>query len=328
MSEDPKLLGKVAVLMGGRSSEREVSLMSGNGVLNALRSRGVDAHGFDPASESLQSLKDGGYDRVFIALHGRYGEDGTIQGALELLGIPYTGSGVMASAIAMDKVRTKQIWIAQGLPTPRYLSLTAIDQLDTVVQYLGLPLIMKPPHEGSTIGITKVTAADQLVEAYDAAARLDREVLAEEYIDGRELTVAVLGSGAAATALPIVEIRAPQGNYDYQNKYFSDETQYLCPAPLPQSLTREISRIAVAAYRAVACEGWGRVDFMLSARDDKAYLLEVNTSPGMTGHSLVPMAARALDMSYEDLVLKIVAGASLKVHQGHQPNQGMEAVRS
>ena len=325
MSQDPKSLGKVAVLMGGRSSEREISLLSGNGVLQALRAKGVDAHGFDPASESLQALKDGGYDRAFIALHGRYGEDGTIQGALELLGIPYTGSGVMASAIAMDKVRTKQIWIAQGLPTPRYLSINAIDQLDTVVQYLGLPLIMKPPHEGSTIGITKVTAADQLVEAYAAAARLDREVMAEEYIDGRELTVAVLGSGEQAAALPIVEIRAPQGNYDYQNKYFTDDTQYLCPAPLPEALTREISRIAVAAYRAVACEGWGRVDVMLSARDDKAYLLEVNTAPGMTGHSLVPMAARALDMSYEDLVLKIAAAASLKVHQGHAPGHGLEA---
>jgi D-alanine-D-alanine ligase len=186
-----------------------------------------------------------------------------------------------------------------------------------VVQYLGLPLIMKPPHEGSTIGITKVTDADQLIEAYAAAARLDREVMAEEYIDGRELTVAVLGSGDNAIALPIVEIRAPQGNYDYQNKYFTDDTKYLCPAPLAEPLSREISRAAVAAYRAVACEGWGRVDFMLSARDGKAYLLEVNTAPGMTGHSLVPMAARAVGLSYEDLVLRITASASLKVHQGH-----------
>ena len=317
MSEDPKSLGKVAVLMGGRSSEREISLLSGNGVLQALKSKGVNAHGFDPAGESLQALKDGAFDRAFIALHGRYGEDGTIQGALELLGIPYTGSGVMASAIGMDKVRTKQIWIAQGLATPRYLTITGVDQLDTALQYLGLPLIMKPPHEGSTIGITKVTAADQMVEAFAAAARLDREVMAEEYIDGRELTVAVLGSGDKATALPIVEIRAPQGNYDYQNKYFTDDTKYLCPAPLADSLSREISRVAVAAYRALACEGWGRVDFMLSARDDKPYLLEVNTAPGMTGHSLVPMAARAVGLSYEDLVLTITASASLKVHHGH-----------
>jgi D-alanine-D-alanine ligase len=315
MAEVPQSLGKVAVLMGGLSSEREVSLMSGNGVLAALRSRGVDAHAFDPATQSLQLLKDGGFDRAFIALHGRYGEDGTIQGALELIGLPYTGSGVMASAIAMDKVRTKQVWIAQGLPTPRYLALTEVGQLDDVVEYLGLPLIMKPPHEGSTIGITKVTAADQLVEAFAAAARLDREVLAEEFIAGRELTVAVLGGGESATPLPIVEIQAPDGNYDYQNKYFSDDTRYLCPAPLPEALARDVARIAVAAYRAIGCEGWGRVDFMLSARDDRPWLLEVNTAPGMTGHSLVPMAARAVGMSYEDLVLEITAAASLKIRR-------------
>ena len=322
MADDPKMLGKVAVLMGGRSSEREISLLSGNGVLQALRSRGVDAHAFDPASDSLQSLKDNHFDRAFIALHGRYGEDGTIQGALELLGIPYTGSGVMASAIAMDKIRTKQIWIAQGLATPRFLTVTGVDQLDTAVQYLGLPLIVKPPHEGSTIGITKVSAADQLVEAYATAARLDREVMAEEFIDGRELTVAVLGSGDSVRALPIVEIRAPQGNYDYQNKYFTDDTEYLCPAPLSGPLARDVSRIAVAAYRAVACEGWGRVDFMLSARDDRPYLLEVNTAPGMTGHSLVPMAARAVGLSYEDLVLEIARSAALKVQPGHRREAG------
>jgi D-alanine-D-alanine ligase len=319
---DPAALGKVAVLLGGRSSEREVSLMSGNGVLQALRSRGVDAHGFDPAAESLQALQDAGFDRAFIALHGRYGEDGTIQGALELLGIPYTGSGVMASAICMDKVRTKQIWIAQGLPTPRYVAIASAAQLDGTVASLGLPLIVKPPHEGSTIGITKVSSADQMLEAYAAAARLDREVMAEQFIAGRELTVAVLGSGDEARALPIVEIRAPQGNYDYQNKYFTDDTEYLCPAPLDDSLTAEIAGIAVAAYRAVSCEGWGRVDFMLSA-EGRPYLLEVNTAPGMTGHSLVPMAARALGMSYEDLVLLITASAALKVHGG--PRRGMTA---
>ena len=320
---DPAALGKVAVLMGGRSSEREVSLMSGNGVLQALKSRGVDAHAFDPAEESLQALQDGGFDRAFIALHGRYGEDGTIQGALELLGIPYTGSGVMASAICMDKVRTKQIWIAQGLPTPRYLAIAGAGQLDAAAASLGLPLIIKPPHEGSTIGITKVTAVDQLLEAYAAAARLDSEVMAEEFIAGRELTVAVLGSGGEASALPIVEIRAPQGNYDYQNKYFTDDTEYLCPAPLDEALAAEIGRIAVAAYRAVACEGWGRVDFMLGAGDGKPYLLEVNTAPGMTGHSLVPMAARAVGLSYEDLVLVITAPAALKV-QG-APREGTPA---
>jgi D-alanine-D-alanine ligase len=317
---DPASLGKVAVLMGGRSSEREVSLMSGNGVLQALKSRGVDAHGFDPALESLQALQDRGFARAFIALHGRFGEDGTIQGALELLGIPYTGSGVMASAICMDKVRTKQIWIAQGLPTPRYVAIAGAAQLDETVASLGLPLIVKPPHEGSTIGITKVSSADQMLEAYAAAARLDREVMAEQFIAGRELTVAVLGSGDEARALPIVEIRAPQGNYDYQNKYFTDDTEYLCPAPLDDSLAAEVAAIAVAAYRAVSCEGWGRVDFMLSA-EGRPYLLEVNTAPGMTGHSLVPMAARALGLSYEDLVLLITASAALKVHGG--PRRGM-----
>jgi len=313
---DPASLGKVAVLLGGRSSEREISLMSGNGVLQALRSRGVDAHGFDPAVEPLQALQDGGFDRAFIALHGRYGEDGTIQGALELFGIPYTGSGVMASAICMDKVRTKQIWIAQGLPTPRYVAIGSAAQLDATVTALGLPLIIKPPHEGSTIGITKVTAAGQMLEAYAAAARLDSEVMAEQFISGRELTVAVLGAGDETRALPIVEIRAPQGNYDYQNKYFTDDTEYLCPAPLDEALAAEIGRIAVAAYRAVSCEGWGRVDFMLSSDDGRPYLLEVNTAPGMTGHSLVPMAARALGLSYEDLVLVITASAALKVHGG------------
>jgi D-alanine-D-alanine ligase len=320
---DPRSLGKVAVLMGGRSSEREVSMMSGSGVLQALKSRGVDAHAFDPAAQPLQALKDGRFDRAFIALHGRYGEDGTIQGALELLDVPYTGSGVMASAIAMDKVRTKQIWIAQGLPTPRYLTITGPAHLDTVVSYLGLPLIVKPPHEGSTIGITKVTAEDQLLPAYTAAARLDRDVMAEQFIEGRELTVAMLGSREEAMALPVVEIRAPEGNYDYRNKYFTDDTEYLCPAPLPETMTQEIHRIAVAAYQALACEGWGRVDFMLCARDDKPYLLEVNTAPGMTGHSLVPIAARAVGLSYEDLVLTIAASASLKVRQA--PETGAPA---
>ena len=216
-------------------------------------------------------------------------------------------------------MRTKQIWVAQGLPTPRFLSVSEVGQLDDLVEYLGLPLIMKPPHEGSTIGITRVTAADQLVEAFAAAARLDREVLAEEFIAGRELTVAVLGSGESAMALPIVEIQAPDGNYDYQNKYFSDDTRYLCPAPLPEALARDIARIAVTAYRAIGCEGWGRVDFMLSSRDDRPWLLEVNTAPGMTGHSLVPMAARAVGMSYEDLVLEITASASLKIRRVPAP---------
>ena len=310
---DPAALGKVAVLMGGRSAEREVSLMSGNGVLAALKQRGVDAEAFDPADRPLDDLKREGFQRVFIALHGRYGEDGTVQGALELLGIPYTGSGVMASAIGMDKVRTKQIWMAQGLPTPRFVVARSPERLEDLVEYLGLPLIMKPPHEGSTIGVTRVDAVESLVPAWQAAARHDSEVLAEEFIDGAELTVAVIGSGDDAVALPIVEIRAPQGNYDYQNKYFTDDTEYLCPAPLPAHETLEIQRLAVAAYRALGCEGWGRVDFMIPKRDRKPTLLEINTSPGMTGHSLVPMAARAVGVPYDQLVLAILADASLKV---------------
>ncbi|MGE0313071.1 MAG: D-alanine--D-alanine ligase [Lautropia sp.] len=310
---DPAALGKVAVLMGGRSAEREISLLSGAGVLNALRAKGVDAHAFDPALRPLQDLKTEGYARAFIALHGRYGEDGTVQGALELLDLPYTGSGVMASAIGVDKVRTKHVWISQGLPTPRFVVVSGVGQLDALPEYLGLPLIMKPPREGSSIGVTKVRSADQLIEGFAAAARHDREVLAEEMIEGPELTVAIIGSGDDALALPIIEIRAPAGNYDYQNKYFTDDTQYVCPAPLAPVREREIQRIALAAYRAIGCEGWGRVDFMLARRDDKPYLIEVNTSPGMTGHSLVPMAARAVGVAYEDLVLRITADACLKV---------------
>ncbi len=312
----PAALGRVAVLLGGRSAERQVSLMSGNGVLAALRGRGVDALPFVPAERPLDDLRRDAFDRVFIALHGRYGEDGTVQGALELLDLPYTGSGVAASAIGMDKVRTKQIWLAQGLPTPRFQVLRSDRGLDALVDQLGLPLIMKPPHEGSTIGVTKVTSADQLAAAYAIAASHDREVLAEAFVDGPELTVAVVGSDETAQALPIVEIRAPQGNYDYRNKYFGDEVRYLCPAPLPAGDTVAIQRIALAAYRAIGCEGWGRVDFMLSRADRQPLLLEVNTSPGMTGHSLVPMAAAAVGVPYDELVLALCAAASTKVPRG------------
>ena len=319
---DPAALGKVAVLMGGRSAEREVSLMSGNGVLAALKGRGVDAHGFDPAQRSIDELKREGFTRVFIALHGRYGEDGTVQGALELLDLPYTGSGVAASAIAMDKVRTKQIWMAHGLPTPRFVVLHSADRVAELTADLGLPLIMKPPHEGSTIGVTKVSAAEQLVEGFAAAARHDREVLAEEFVDGAELTVAIVGSGDQAAALPIVEIRAPDGNYDYQNKYFSDDTRYLCPAPMAEDEALEIQRIALAAYRAIGCEGWGRVDFMVPRGDRRPTLLEVNTSPGMTGHSLVPMAAREAGVPYDELVLALCAAASTKIARGRQERAG------
>jgi D-alanine-D-alanine ligase len=305
--------GKVGVLFGGRSAEREVSIMSGTGVLQALQSRGIDAHAFDPGTQSLADLAAQKFDRVFIALHGRFGEDGTIQGALELLGIPYTGSGVMASAVGMDKITTKKIWLMEGVPTPKYASIDASTDLDKVVAELGLPLIVKPPLEGSTIGITKVTRAEELHAAVGLAAGFDEVVLAEEFVTGREFTVAVLGQGASARALPIVEIVAPEGNYDYQNKYFTDDTKYMCPAPLDAALAEEIARHAVQAYRALGCEGWGRVDVLLRESDNRPFLLEVNTSPGMTGHSLVPMAARAVGIGYEDLCVEILRSARLKM---------------
>ena len=313
---NPAQFGKVGVLFGGRSAEREISIMSGTGVLAALQGQGIDAHAFDPAERSLAELAAEKFDRVFIALHGRFGEDGTIQGALEQLGIPYTGSGVMASAIGMDKVYTKMIWLMHDLPTPQYALLTADTDLRRIPDTLGLPLIVKPPHEGSTIGITKVTGYSDMRPAYALAAQFDEVVLAEEFITGREFTVAVLGRGANARALPITEIVAPEGNYDYQNKYFSDDTKYHCPAALDAATAAEMDRIAVAAYRAIGCEGWGRVDFLLRASDNKLFLLEVNTSPGMTSHSLVPMAARAAGMSYEALCAEILRTASLKMPKG------------
>ncbi|WP_127996923.1 D-alanine--D-alanine ligase [Piscinibacter defluvii] len=315
MSIDVKALGKVAVLMGGDSAEREVSLMSGGGVLAALQSQGVDAHAFDPSQRELVELKKEGFARCFIALHGRHGEDGTVQGALELLRIPYTGSGVMASAIAMDKVMTKRVWLAEGLPTPRYVTLRR-DQLvrERVVAIpdeLGLPLIVKPPHEGSSIGVTKVAGYSQMQDAVALAAQYDTEVLCEEFIEGDELTCPVLGEGDSARALPVIKIVAPEGAYDYQNKYFTDVTQYLVPSGLPAALEAQIQDLVVRAYRTLGCRGWGRADLMLRASDGKPFLLEMNTSPGMTGHSLVPMSARAAGMSYEQLCLHLLAHAAL-----------------
>jgi D-alanine-D-alanine ligase len=305
--------GKVGVLYGGRSAERDVSIMSGTGVLQALQSRGIDAHGFDPALSSLAELAAENFDCVFIALHGRYGEDGSLQGALEQLGIPYTGSGVMASSVGMDKITTKIIWLSKNIPTPRYATVAPGDDLDAVVAELGLPLIVKPPLEGSTIGITKVEAAEEFEAAVALAAGFDETVLAEEFVTGREFTVAVLGTGKHARALPIVEIVAPQGNYDYQNKYFSDDTRYHCPAQLDEALSAEIQKHAVEAYRALGCEGWGRVDVLVRESDMRPFLLEVNTSPGMTSHSLVPMAARAVGISYEDLCIEILRSARCKM---------------
>ena len=292
------------MLLGGRSAEREISLLSGNAVLGALRERGVDAHAFDPADRALSDLKREGFQRAFIALHGRFGEDGTVQGALELLGIPYTGSGVMASSLAMDKWRTKLMWQAVGIPSPRDMLLEAKSDWKNVVQTLGLPLIVKPVHEGSTIGLSKVTSAEQLAGAYELAARHDPAVLAEEFIAGKELTASVLGD----QALPLIWIEAPGGNYDYQNKYFTDDTKYHCPSGIPTDIEDEIRTVTLNAFRVLGCEGWGRADLILRA-DGSYCFLEMNTSPGMTGHSLVPMAARQAGISFPDLVLKILEGA-------------------
>lgn len=309
--------GKVGVLFGGRSSEREVSIMSGNGVLNALLARDVDAHAFDPATQSLGDLEAARFARVFIALHGRGGEDGAIQGVLETLRTPYTGSGVQASAIAIDKVFTKRIWETHRLPTPRYRLIEFDDRalFNEVVDDVGLPLIIKPPNEGSTIGLSRVLGYSGIGEAFQLARKYDDIVLAEEFIDGRELTCAILGEGRAAKALPLVEIRAPGANYDYHNKYFGEETQYLCPAPLDATLSESIQQLSVRAYAALGARGWGRIDVMLSKRDEP-YLLELNTSPGMTSHSLVPIAARAVGISYEDLVLQILTTAALDERSG------------
>ncbi|MFA7665282.1 MAG: D-alanine--D-alanine ligase [Burkholderiaceae bacterium] len=309
---DVRAFGRVAVLAGGRSAEREVSLMSGAGVLEALRAQGVDAHPFDPAQRPLDDLLREGCKRAFIALHGRYGEDGTVQGALELLGIPYTGSGVMASAVAMDKVFTKRIWLTHGLPTPDFAVARSAAEVADAAARLGLPMAVKPSREGSTIGFTRLVAIEQAAEAWRCASPYDDEVICEVFVAGRELTVAVLDTGGQPRALPIIEIIAPAGNYDYQNKYFGNETRYVCPAELPAPLTERIVRCSLDAWRALGCEGWGRVDLMLRAGDDEPFLLEVNTSPGMTSHSLVPMAAQALGMSYQALCLEILAGASLK----------------
>ncbi len=311
-------MGRVGVLYGGVSAEREVSLMSGQGVCQALRARGVDAHLFDTGERSLAELAGAQFDRVFIALHGRHGEDGTLQGALELLGIPYTGSGPKASAIAMDKVMSKKIWQQAQLPTPAYCALEEVGQLEAAMQTLSFPFIMKPPHEGSTVGFALVESVDQVKEAFALAKQYDHTVLAEQFIDGRELTVPVLGAGADARALPVIEIVVPEGGlYDYEHKYHSDETQYFCPADLPADVTQQVQQLAQDAYRALDCEGWGRVDIMLDAQQ-RPWLLEINTSPGMTPQSLVPMAAQAEQMSYEDLCMEILQYASLKVHTAVQ----------
>ena len=315
MSQNDLIFGKVAVLMGGWSAEREISLMSGAGVLKALRSHGVDAHAFDPAERALGALKADGFARCFIALHGRFGEDGTVQGALELLGIPYTGSGVLASSMAIDKVMTKRVMLAEGLPTPRYVLLRRGDysapDVAAVPDALGLPLIVKPAREGSSIGLTKVSDRAAMQAAVDLAASLDADVLCEQFIDGDEVTCPVLGSGSNAAALPVIRIQAPEGNYDYQNKYFTDSTQYLVPCGLPDGEELRIQQLVLRTFRTLGCRGWARADVMIDKATREPYLLEINTSPGMTGHSLVPMSARAAGLSYEDLCLEILKNSSL-----------------
>ena len=299
-------LGKVAVLMGGPSAEREISLISGKAVLAALHSKGVDAYAFDPAERDLFDLRREGFDRAFIALHGRFGEDGTVQGALEVLRLPYTGSGVMGSALSMDKWRTKLVWDASGIPTPRFAVIKESTAWDKVLDLLGLPLIVKPVREGSTLGLTRVRSPSDLVPAYRFAAKFDDLVLAEECIEGKELTASILGD----TALPLVRIEAPGGNYDYQNKYFTDDTKYHCPAGVRPDLEDEIRQVALKGFRVLGCRGWGRADVML--RPDGTYsFLEMNTSPGMTGHSLVPMAAKAAGLGYADLCVRILEDAGL-----------------
>ena len=319
MSQHSLSFGKVAVLMGGVSAEREISLLSGNGVLLALRSLGVDAQAFDPAVRDLGELKREGFARCFIALHGRFGEDGTVQGALELLGIPYTGSGVMASSLAIDKVMTKRLLLSEHLPTPRYVLLRRGSyggaDVAAIPDVLGLPLIVKPAREGSSLGLTKVADRADMAGALALAETMDADILCEQFISGEEVTCPVLGAGEQAKALPLVRIVAPEGNYDYRNKYFTDTTQYLVPCGLPPGEEGVIQQLVLRAYRTLGCRGWARADVMIDQATRKPCLLEINTSPGMTGHSLVPMSARAAGISYEDLCIEVLRTATLDHQQ-------------
>ena len=294
--------GRVAVLFGGTSAEREISLKSGQAVLQALQQAGVNAEAFDPADRNIGDVK--AYDRAFIVLHGRGGEDGTMQGALELLGVPYTGSGVLASALGMDKTRTKQLWLGCGLPTPAYARLTANTNFTQVIADLGLPLMVKPAHEGSSIGMRKVERAEDLQPAYEFAAQYDSEIIAEKWVTGKEYTIVILGN----KALPVIRLQPHQshGFYDFEAKYNANDTQYLCPCGLSEEDEQALQALALRAFDMVGATGWGRIDAM---RDEqgKFWLLEVNTVPGMTDHSLVPMAAKAAGLSFEQLVLTILA---------------------
>lgn len=294
--------GKVAVLLGGRSAEREISLRSGEAVLAALRRRNVDAHAFDPAEQPMENLLKAGFKRAFIALHGRYGEDGSVQGALELMGLTYTGSGILASALAMDKWRTKMIWQAAAIDTPRYKLLQADSDFHDLADELGLPLIVKPAREGSTLGLSKVRCEQDFQAAYRTAAGYDSLVLAEQFIEGIELTAAILDN----TPLPLVRIDIAEDLYDYQAKYFSNKTRYICPSGLPDDLTHQIQAMALRAHQVLGCSGWSRLDVILD-QNNQPFFLEANTSPGMTDHSLVPMAANAIGISFDELVVRILS---------------------
>ncbi len=300
---DVSVFGRVAVLFGGSSAERAVSLKSGAAVLAELQAAGVDAYGIDAGPQLAEQLLNERPDRVFIALHGRGGEDGSLQGLLESLQIPYTGSGVMASAIGMDKLRTKQIWQSLGLPTPAYAMLRDGGQCAEIVERLGTPLIIKPLHEGSSIGMAKADSLQQLQDAWQGAQSYDSEALVEQWIQGAEFTVAVLDG----QALPPIRLRTPHIFYDYEAKYQANDTQYLCPCGLPAEQEEQLKALSLRAFEAVGCKGWGRVDVMQDEQGN-FYLLEVNTVPGMTDHSLVPMAAKATGLSFGDLVLAILAG--------------------
>lgn len=301
MRKQPADMGRVAVLMGGWSAEREISLRSGREVLAGLQARGVDAHALDAGRDVITALERGDYDRAFVALHGRGGEDGVIQAGLELLGMPYTGSGVLGSALAMDKLRSKQVWRGAGLPTPEYMELRPDTDLDDVVAALGLPLIVKPAHEGSSIGMTRVNSADALAAARDEAARFDGDILAERWITGEEYTVSLLGN----EVLPAIRLETPRTFYDFAAKYEADDTRYHCPCGLEGDALAELNALSVEAFRVLGGRGWGRVDVMRDARG-AFWLLEVNTIPGMTDHSLVPMAAAAAGLSFEELVWRIL----------------------
>lgn len=313
---NPASFGKVAVIMGGNSAEREVSLMSGTGVLEALQNKGVDAHKFDPATQNIFELKTQGFERCFINLHGRYGEDGTVQGALELLGIPYTGPGVMASSMGIDKIMTKRIWQADAIPTPAYWQIaSAVFDINTSAQQavdaVGLPMVVKAPHEGSSIGVYKAETLEAVAQAMQDVAAIDKHILCEALITGAEYTCPIIGQGADAKALPLIHIIAPDGNYDYQQKYFTDAVQYKCPCDMPTAEHSQLQDMALRAYHSLGCRGWSRVDIIVRDSDKQPFFLEINTSPGMTSHSLVPMAARAVGVEYADLCLHILAQAQL-----------------